>query len=243
MLETLVIEEVLAFWVCRHSRKPWSKFINADNQHLVVPEVCKLEHFYRMKAFVVYWVCLYWCLCFVMIHESVSVTRSLVGSPCCFQLNYFKSYGQMLAISHDWIATKVMIMPPICFSLSDHCLSFGWSMTSTAGNGFQCNQSFRGKDFAWEHSSLFRSESLVQITTFEQAIIYIFTPIHLGAHEVVGKEWQLVTAVRSDTLWVTLIRLWSLTLIVFIFLLLELTKWLTFKSVIVEISLQAHRNV
>jgi hypothetical protein len=24
---------------CRHSRKPWSKFINADNQHLVVPEV------------------------------------------------------------------------------------------------------------------------------------------------------------------------------------------------------------
>jgi hypothetical protein len=44
----------LAFWVCRHSRKPWSKFINADNQHLVVPEVCKLEHFYRMKAFIVY---------------------------------------------------------------------------------------------------------------------------------------------------------------------------------------------
>jgi hypothetical protein len=73
-------------------------------------------------------------------------------------------------------------------------------MTSTAGNGFQCKQSFRGKDFAWEHSSLFRSKSLVQITTFEQAIIYIFTPIHLGAHEVVGKEWQLVTAVRSDTL-------------------------------------------
>jgi len=27
----------LAF--CRHSRKPWSKFINADNQHLVSPEV------------------------------------------------------------------------------------------------------------------------------------------------------------------------------------------------------------
>jgi casein kinase II subunit alpha len=49
-----VIEEVLAFWVCRHSRKPWSKFINADNQHLVVPEVCELEHFYRMKAFIVY---------------------------------------------------------------------------------------------------------------------------------------------------------------------------------------------
>ena len=24
---------------CRHSRKPWSKFINADNQHLVAPEV------------------------------------------------------------------------------------------------------------------------------------------------------------------------------------------------------------
>ena len=24
---------------CRHSRKPWSKFINADNQHLVSPEV------------------------------------------------------------------------------------------------------------------------------------------------------------------------------------------------------------
>ncbi len=242
MLETLVIEGVLAFWVCRHSRKPWSKFINADNQHLVVPEVCKLEHFYRMKAFIVYWVCLYWCLCFVMIHESVSVTRSLVGSPCCFQLNYFRSYGQMLAISRNWIARKVMIMPPICFSLSDHCLSFGWSMTFTAGNGFQCKQSFRGKDFASERSSLFRSESLVQITTFEQAIIYIFMPIHLG-HEVVGKEWQLVTAVRSDTLWVTLIRLWPLTLIVFIFLLLELTKWLTFKSVFVEISLQAHRNV
>ncbi len=49
-----MIEGVLAFWVCRHSRKPWSKFINADNQHLVVPEVCKLEHFYRMKAFIVY---------------------------------------------------------------------------------------------------------------------------------------------------------------------------------------------
>jgi hypothetical protein len=65
----------------------------------------------------------------------------------------------------------------------------------------------------------------------------------LGAHEVVGKEWQLVTAVRSDTLWVTLIRLWPLTHIVLIFLLLEPTKWLTFKSVIVEISLQAHRNV
>jgi hypothetical protein len=65
----------------------------------------------------------------------------------------------------------------------------------------------------------------------------------LGAHEVVGKEWQLVTAVRSDTLWVTLIRLWPLTLIVFILLLLEPTKWLIFKSVIVEISLQAHKNV
>ncbi len=165
------------------------------------------------------------------------------GLSLLLPLNYFKSYGQRLAISRDWIARKVMIMPPICFSLSDHCFSFGWSMTSTAGNSFQCKQSFRGKDFAWEHSSLFRSESLVQITTFEQAIIYIFTPIHLGAREVVGKEWQLVTAVRSDTLWVTLIRLWALTLIVFIFLLLEPTKCLTFISVIVEISLQAHRNV
>lgn len=28
------------FWGCRHSRKPWAKFINADNQHLVSPEVC-----------------------------------------------------------------------------------------------------------------------------------------------------------------------------------------------------------
>lgn len=26
------------FW-CRHSRKPWTKFINVDNQHLAVPEV------------------------------------------------------------------------------------------------------------------------------------------------------------------------------------------------------------
>lgn len=26
-------------YFCRHSRKPWSKFINADNQHLVSPEV------------------------------------------------------------------------------------------------------------------------------------------------------------------------------------------------------------
>lgn len=25
----------------RHGRKPWSKFINADNQHLVAPEVCR----------------------------------------------------------------------------------------------------------------------------------------------------------------------------------------------------------
>jgi casein kinase II subunit alpha len=24
--------------VGRHSRKPWSKFVNADNQHLVTPE-------------------------------------------------------------------------------------------------------------------------------------------------------------------------------------------------------------
>ncbi|KAK4410064.1 Casein kinase II subunit alpha-4, chloroplastic [Sesamum angolense] len=28
----------LAALVGRHSRKPWTKFINADNQHLAVPE-------------------------------------------------------------------------------------------------------------------------------------------------------------------------------------------------------------
>jgi casein kinase II subunit alpha len=50
----LELDPHLEALVGRHSRKPWSKFINADNQHLVVPEVCKLEHFYRMKAFVVY---------------------------------------------------------------------------------------------------------------------------------------------------------------------------------------------
>lgn len=27
----------------RHSRKPWSKFINADNQHLVSPEVLYVD--------------------------------------------------------------------------------------------------------------------------------------------------------------------------------------------------------
>lgn len=32
------------FLGCRHSRKPWSKFINADNQHLVSPEVCTKWH-------------------------------------------------------------------------------------------------------------------------------------------------------------------------------------------------------
>jgi casein kinase II subunit alpha len=50
----LELDPHLEALVGRHSRKPWSKFINADNQHLVVPEVCKLEHFYRMKAFIVY---------------------------------------------------------------------------------------------------------------------------------------------------------------------------------------------
>lgn len=29
----------------RNNRKPWSKFINADNQHLVVPEVCVVDGF------------------------------------------------------------------------------------------------------------------------------------------------------------------------------------------------------
>lgn len=28
---------------CRHSRKPWSRFINADNQHLVSPEVIYIK--------------------------------------------------------------------------------------------------------------------------------------------------------------------------------------------------------
>lgn len=31
-----------AIFCCRHSRKPWSKFINADNQHLVSPEVTSI---------------------------------------------------------------------------------------------------------------------------------------------------------------------------------------------------------
>lgn len=30
---------LFALFNCRHSRKPWSKFINVDNQHLAVPEV------------------------------------------------------------------------------------------------------------------------------------------------------------------------------------------------------------
>lgn len=38
--KSLVIEgECNLSFPCRHSRKPWSKFINADNQHLVSPEV------------------------------------------------------------------------------------------------------------------------------------------------------------------------------------------------------------
>lgn len=28
------------YYYFRHSRKPWSRFINANNQHLVSPEVC-----------------------------------------------------------------------------------------------------------------------------------------------------------------------------------------------------------
>ncbi|CAK9866566.1 unnamed protein product [Sphagnum jensenii] len=35
----LELDPHLEALVGRHSRKPWSKFINADNQHLVVPEV------------------------------------------------------------------------------------------------------------------------------------------------------------------------------------------------------------
>jgi casein kinase II subunit alpha len=34
----LELDPHLEALVGRHSRKPWSKFINADNQHLVVPE-------------------------------------------------------------------------------------------------------------------------------------------------------------------------------------------------------------
>ncbi|KAL0424137.1 UNVERIFIED_CONTAM: Casein kinase II subunit alpha-1 [Sesamum radiatum] len=34
----LELEPQLAALVGRHSRKPWSKFVNADNQHLASPE-------------------------------------------------------------------------------------------------------------------------------------------------------------------------------------------------------------
>jgi casein kinase II subunit alpha len=34
----LELDPHLEALVGRHSKKPWSKFINADNQHLVVPE-------------------------------------------------------------------------------------------------------------------------------------------------------------------------------------------------------------
>jgi casein kinase II subunit alpha len=34
----LELDPHLEALVGRHNRKPWSKFINADNQHLVVPE-------------------------------------------------------------------------------------------------------------------------------------------------------------------------------------------------------------
>jgi len=30
---------IKALSLCRHSRKPWTRFINAENQHLAVPEV------------------------------------------------------------------------------------------------------------------------------------------------------------------------------------------------------------
>ena len=36
----LFVTTMLLLILGRHGRKPWSKFINADNQHLVAPEVC-----------------------------------------------------------------------------------------------------------------------------------------------------------------------------------------------------------
>jgi len=32
----------------RHSRKPWTKFINSENQHLAVPEVQHLTFLYTI---------------------------------------------------------------------------------------------------------------------------------------------------------------------------------------------------
>ena len=37
--DSVKVAKHICIYFCRHSRKPWSKFINADNQHLVSPEV------------------------------------------------------------------------------------------------------------------------------------------------------------------------------------------------------------
>ncbi|KAF5797573.1 putative non-specific serine/threonine protein kinase [Helianthus annuus] len=39
----LELEPQLEALVGRHSRKPWSKFMNADNQHLASPEVIESD--------------------------------------------------------------------------------------------------------------------------------------------------------------------------------------------------------
>ncbi|CDY71648.1 BnaAnng38300D [Brassica napus] len=47
----LELEPQLEALVGRHSRKPWSKFINADNQHLVSPEAIDfLDKLLRLTA-------------------------------------------------------------------------------------------------------------------------------------------------------------------------------------------------
>ncbi|MBA0677755.1 hypothetical protein Goari_019144, partial [Gossypium aridum] len=51
------LDPQLAFIVGRHSRKPWTKFINAENQHLALPEaidfldkLLRYDHVERLTA-------------------------------------------------------------------------------------------------------------------------------------------------------------------------------------------------
>jgi casein kinase II subunit alpha len=49
--------EVVVFVPCRHSRKPWTKFANSDNQHLVsaeaidfIDKLLRYDHQERLTA-------------------------------------------------------------------------------------------------------------------------------------------------------------------------------------------------
>ncbi|KAF9678582.1 hypothetical protein SADUNF_Sadunf07G0049600 [Salix dunnii] len=92
----LELDPQLDALVGRHSRKPWSKFINSDNQHLVSPEaldfldkLLRYDHGDRLTA-----------------REAMQFSNIRVGSTM---------------ISHNWLKRlKLAIGPPIFFS-SEGC--------------------------------------------------------------------------------------------------------------------------